>query len=191
MSLPRTQPIPAQPAKMLASATSSGDVVRRMACGGLAGMIAKTATAPLERLKMMSQTGEGGRGGPVDIYRRIIRTEGLAGLWAGNGANLVRIFPSKGIVFASNDFYKVVLCSLLGVPLAQDGQNIKAPGNVSFMAGGMAGMTASALTYPLDLVRGRISGKGGERGSGRAGEKWRIALPRSRLLLPRHPALHM
>ena len=110
---------------------------------------------------MMSQTGEGGKGA-VGIYRGIIRTEGVMGLWAGNGANLVRVFPSKGVVFASNDFYKVTLCSAFGVPYVQDGQNVKAPGNISFMAGGMAGMTASALTYPLDLVRGRVTGKGGE-----------------------------
>ena len=30
---------------------------------------------------------------------------------------------------------------------------------MSFLAGGLAGMTASACTYPLDLARGRISGK--------------------------------
>jgi hypothetical protein len=35
----------------------------------------------------------------------------------------------------------------------------KLSGPLSFLAGGLAGMTASALTYPLDFARGRISGK--------------------------------
>ncbi|GMH82395.1 hypothetical protein TrVE_jg6677 [Triparma verrucosa] len=122
-------------------------------------MIAKTFTAPLERVKMMSQTGEGGRG-VINIYRNVVRTEGIRGLWAGNGANLLRIFPSKGIVFSSNDVYKTALCKLCNIEVKREGENVKAPGNISFCAGGMAGMTASALTYPLDFVRGRISGKG-------------------------------
>ena len=38
-----------------ASAAAVGDMTRRMICGGLAGCIAKTATNPLERIKMLSQ----------------------------------------------------------------------------------------------------------------------------------------
>lgn len=80
----------------------AADLSRRMVCGGLAGMIAKTATNPLERIKMLSQTGEhgatakkGGAGktGIMDLYKSIIRNEGIIGLWAGNGANLLRVFP--------------------------------------------------------------------------------------------------
>ena len=33
------------------------------------------------------------------------------------------------------------------------------PSYLSFLAGGMAGVSASAATYPLDLARGRITGK--------------------------------
>ena len=98
------------------TSTSSGaaDMTRRMICGGLAGMIAKTATNPLERIKMLSQTGEhnaknqscvNGSGGTsggtsggknvsiLELYKTIIRNEGVIGLWAGNGANLLRVFP--------------------------------------------------------------------------------------------------
>jgi solute carrier family 25 phosphate transporter 23/24/25/41 len=82
----------------------AADITRRMVCGGLAGMIAKTATNPLERIKMLSQTGEHGAKGSkgsskapkisiMDLYKKIIRNEGIIGLWAGNGANLLRVFP--------------------------------------------------------------------------------------------------
>ena len=81
----------------------AADMTRRMVCGGLAGMIAKTVTNPLERIKMLSQTGEYGKGktngskvknvSVMELYKSIIRNEGVIGLWAGNGANLLRVFP--------------------------------------------------------------------------------------------------
>jgi solute carrier family 25 (mitochondrial phosphate transporter), member 23/24/25/41 len=135
-----------------------------MVCGGLAGMIAKTATNPLERIKMLSQTGEhslqssssSARPSIVGLYRDIIKNEGVLGLWAGNGVNLLRVFPAKAVVFASNDFYKH-LFSQLSDSSASSTSGLG--GSMSFLAGGCAGVTASAATYPLDFARGRIAGK--------------------------------
>jgi len=101
---------------------------------------------------MLSQTGEhGGATSIVDLYRNILRNEGIRGLWAGNGANLIRVFPAKAIVFSSNDMYRHLLRKL--------SHTQELSGSLSFVAGGLAGMTASACTYPLDFARGRISGK--------------------------------
>ena len=79
------------------------------------------------------------------------------GLWAGNGANLLRVFPAKSIVFSSNDFFRATLGWMYHGK--DNAQNKPLPWSLSFLAGGMAGMTASAVTYPLDLARGRITGK--------------------------------
>ena len=106
------------------TSTSSGaaDMTRRMICGGLAGMIAKTATNPLERIKMLSQTGEhnaknqslvngsvGSSNGKnvsiLELYKTIIRNEGVIGLWAGNGANLLRVFPVSMILIKTLNQY--------------------------------------------------------------------------------------
>ena len=122
----------------------------------------------MERIKILSQTGEHGaqtssrtidnskssRTSIFDIFRVIIRNEGIIGLWAGNGANLLRIFPAKGILFSSNDLYRSNMRILFNIPDDQ-----KLTGGLSFLAGGLSGMTASAFTYPLDFARGRISGK--------------------------------
>lgn len=140
-----------------AGAREAADTTRRMACGGLAGMIAKTATNPLDRIKILNQTGEHGSKGKetaLSLYRNIIRNEGVLGLWAGNGANLLRIFPTKAVVFSTNDFYSEMLANLSGWPGREN-----SPSYLSFLAGGMAGVTASAATYPLELARGRITGK--------------------------------
>lgn len=54
-----------------------------------------------------------------------------------------RTFPSKGILFASNDFYQQRLCF---------------EGNLaSGLSGALAGFTAISLTYPLDLLRTRFA----------------------------------
>jgi hypothetical protein len=113
---------------------------------------------------MLSQTGEhGGSHSIVALYRDILRNEGWKGLWAGNGANLLRIFPAKAVVFSSNDIYKSMLINLTTTTTnsktASATSTEKLSGPLSFLAGGLAGMTASALTYPLDFARGRISGK--------------------------------
>ena len=85
------------------NASQAADMTRRMVCGGVAGMIAKTATNPLERIKMLSQTGEfgakeGAKVSILDLYKSIIRNEGIIGLWAGNGANLLRVFPVSAYI---------------------------------------------------------------------------------------------
>ena len=106
---------------------------------------------------MLSQTGEHGAKGKqsiMSLYRSIIANEGFLGLWAGNGANLLRVFPAKACVFASNDLYKNLLRKISKKPMDQ-----QLSGPLNFLAGGMAGMTATTVTYPLDLARGRISGK--------------------------------
>ena len=161
-----------------AAARGAADMTRRMICGGLAGMIAKTATNPLDRIRMLSQTGEHGVVAPsasstggrttgrtskptaLQVYSSVIRNEGILGLWAGNGANLLRVFPSKSIIFSSNDVYRAKLGALYhGSSLGYDDSGRSLPWSLSFLSGGMAGMTATALTYPLDLARGRIAGK--------------------------------
>lgn len=139
--------------------------------------LTKTATNPLDRIRMLSQTGEHGVGGstnkakvtPYQLYKSILQNEGILGLWAGNGANLLRVFPSKSIIFSSNDFYKGILGYLYHdiihtgsrvSPRPSNNNNSEAlPWSLSFLSGGLAGMTASAATYPLDLARGRITGK--------------------------------
>ena len=133
--------------------------------------VRKTATNPLDRIRMLSQTGEHGiklssasstktqRITPLQLYKSIIQNEGILGLWAGNGANLLRVFPSKSIVFSSNDFYRGIAHSLYFGTDSTTQQQRQLPWALSFISGGLAGMTASAATYPLDLARGRITGK--------------------------------
>lgn len=113
----------------------------------------QTATNPLDRIRMLSQTGEHGgtsrTTNVVHLYRNILRNEGVLGLWAGNGANLLRVFPAKAVVFSSNDFYRQIIQKYI---VGGDPAHQQLSGAWSFLAGGLAGMSASMATYPLDLA---------------------------------------
>lgn len=61
--------------------------------------------------------------------------------------NVVRVVPYAATQFASYDFYKNLLISHEG-PLT----NIE-----RLSAGALAGMTATTLTHPLDVIRLRLS----------------------------------
>ena len=78
--------------------------------------------------------------------RTIARETGVLGLWRGHGATLMRVAPYAALTYVSYDTYEAVLMETFGV------QSSPA---TRFAAGAAAGATASAFTYPLDLLRAR------------------------------------
>lgn len=79
--------------------------------------------------------------------KTIVTEEGFLALWKGNLVACVRTFPSKAILFSSQDFFKLKL-----------EKRTKNSTTINFMSGSMAGLSASIVTYPLDLLRTRLSG---------------------------------
>ena len=114
--------------------------------GGIAGCVAKTVVAPVERARLMAQTGAF-EGTFQQTLRTIFKQEGAVGLWRGNGANCMRVFPQKGILFATNDFIKD------GVRTFFKRDSLL----FSCLSGASAGVVASAVTFPLDVTRMRMS----------------------------------
>jgi len=125
------------------------------AAGGSAGAIARTATAPLDRIKLLFQvqavpssgTTSTAYTGVWQAASKIAREEGIRAFWKGNGTNIIRIFPYSAAQLASNDQYKRVMAN-------SDGE-LTVPRRLA--AGACAGMTATALTHPLDTVRLRLA----------------------------------
>ena len=70
----------------------------------------------------------------------------MYGLLKGNGVNVLRIAPFSAFEFFFYDLYKFYLFG---------GVDASIPAKLA--CGGMTGMTASFLTYPLDLVRTILS----------------------------------
>lgn len=76
-----------------------------------------------------------------------LREEGVLAFWKGNGVNIIRVFPYSAAQLMANDNYKRLLAT-------EDGKLTVVR---RLIAGAFAGMTATALTHPLDTVRLRLA----------------------------------
>jgi len=126
--------------------------------GGSGGICSRTATAPLERIKILAQTG-GSRTSMKHTIEMIIRTEGTKGLWKGNLINVLRVFPFGGIVCLS---YGQMMQQMKRMNLEFDDGMASA---LRFGAGCIAGGTATTITYLLDVIRTRITASIGSDGA--------------------------
>ncbi|XP_023819208.1 graves disease carrier protein isoform X1 [Oryzias latipes] len=136
---------------MTSTTPAKGDYhwLRSFVAGGVAGCCAKTTIAPLDRVKILLQ-GQSPHYKHLGVFSTLLnvpKKEGILGLYKGNGAMMVRIFPYGAIQFMAFDKYKKLLNTRVGIT-----------GHVHrLMAGSMAGLTAVMFTYPLDVVRARLA----------------------------------
>ncbi|CAN4102413.1 unnamed protein product [Withania somnifera] len=86
---------------------------------------------------------------------RIVREEGFRAFWKGNLVTIAHRLPYSSISFYAFERYKNVLQLILGVE--SQGENITADLCIRLVGGGLAGITAASVTYPLDLVRTRLA----------------------------------
>lgn len=133
--------------------------------GGLAGAASRTVVSPLERLKIILQVqppqskalkvtgGSGGSGGAYHgVWSSLVRMykeEGMRGYMKGNGVNCARIIPYSAVQFASYESLKTNL-------LLWSGDDVLST-PLRLASGALAGICSVVSTYPLDLVRSRLS----------------------------------
>ncbi|XP_071715375.1 mitochondrial carrier protein CoAc2 [Rutidosis leptorrhynchoides] len=123
---------------------------KELIAGGVAGGVAKTIVAPLERVKILFQTrSEFHSIGLLASFRRIAKTEGLIGFYRGNGISVARIVPYAALHYMAYEQYRRHI-----------NYNFPGIGNgpvVDLLAGSLSGGTAVLFTYPLDLVRTKLA----------------------------------
>jgi solute carrier family 25 (adenine nucleotide translocator) protein 4/5/6/31 len=153
------------PAKAAAPVQFKTNAVEDFLLGGTAAAVSKTIAAPIERVKLLLQNqGEQAAitkpyTGIIDVFVRVPREQGVASLWRGNMANVIRYFPTQALNFMFKDFYK---------------QYLERPRSAGFWpcllgnmaSGGAAGATSLVVVYPLDFARTRLAvdvGKGDQR----------------------------
>ncbi|KAG9228403.1 calcium dependent mitochondrial carrier protein-like protein [Amylocarpus encephaloides] len=142
------------------------------AAGGIAGAISRTATAPLDRLKvyLIANTGRAPQesldavakgeavksakavGRPlVNATRELWKAGGIRSLFAGNGLNVVKVMPESAIKFGSYEAAKRALAQLEG---HGNPQNINPYSK--FVAGGVGGLVSQLFVYPIDTLKFRM-----------------------------------
>ncbi|XP_074567089.1 uncharacterized protein LOC141823736 [Curcuma longa] len=136
--------------------------VEHLIAGGVAGAVSKTCTAPLARLTILFQVqgmhSDAASLGKASIWKeasRIVSEEGFRAFWKGNLVTIAHRLPYSSISFYAYEQYKSLLKMIPGLDKHRD--NVAADICVRLFAGGLAGITAASLTYPLDLVRTRLA----------------------------------
>merc|ERR1711976_54318 len=141
------------------------------ALSGAAAIIAKTAAAPIERVKLLVQNQDEmikqGRldkpyKGVIDCTARTFKNEGLLPFWRGNLANCIRYFPTQALNFAFKDKIKQIFKMK-----KSDSYMTKFSKNIA--SGGAAGAMSLCFVYSLDYARTRLANdaKSGAKGGTR------------------------
>lgn len=123
---------------------------RYLIAGGVAGATSRTATAPLDRLKVVLQV-QTTRAHIMPAVRDIWRDGGILGFFRGNGLNVLKVAPESAIRFYTYETLKKLIAKAKG---DEEKTNIGASGRL--FAGGLAGAVAQTAIYPMDLVKTRL-----------------------------------
>ena len=117
--------------------------------GGIGGILSRTLTAPLEKVKLQAQISTT----PVHIVKELSSTYkevGIRGLFAGNMANCIRVFPYAGVV---------TMCYLNGLKrfASENELDDSYEPIIRGCVAGCSGIIGQIFTYPIDIVRTRLT----------------------------------
>eukprot|EP00039_Didymoeca_costata_P015369 m.259770 g.259770 ORF g.259770 m.259770 type:complete len:452 (+) comp16208_c1_seq3:197-1552(+) len=136
--------------------------------GGVSGMVSRTMTAPLYRIKIVLQAGVAippplqsrpwgnivGTGRIRRAAQYIYKDSGVTGFWRGNGASVLKVVPESAMKFFMYDFIKNAV-------IKNRNSDNKNQGTLSFderlFCGCMAGGISQLSVYPLEVTKTRLA----------------------------------
>jgi len=124
--------------------------VKLVFAGAVAGVISRTACAPLEMVSTLMMCRGGESKGMIAELASAWKADGVRGLFKGNGANCLKVAPQRGTQFLVYESVKKLFATrgwfglVAGAPLSAGAR---------LVAGGIAGMCAAVIVYPLEVVK--------------------------------------
>uniref|UniRef100_A0A1D1XHY9 Solute carrier family 25 member 44 n=1 Tax=Anthurium amnicola TaxID=1678845 RepID=A0A1D1XHY9_9ARAE len=132
------------------------------AAGMTASLLSQAVFVPIDvisqKLMVQGYSGYANYKGGMDVARKILKADGIRGLYRGFGLSVMTYSPSSAVWWASYGSSQRVIWRLLG-----HGNDLKEHGPsqwtlifVQATGGLVAGATASCITTPLDTIKTRL-----------------------------------
>jgi len=110
--------------------------------GGTSAIIARTATAPIELLRLQTQNNFLKH----NSIPYVLQNEGIRYLWKGNYTNCMRVFPQYAINFMLFEKFKTKISPFI------DNKHY-----LNFTSGGCSGVLSIMCIYPLETARSHLA----------------------------------
>lgn len=132
---------------------AGAETTRFLLAGAVAGIISRTVVSPLEVVATAQMVGGGNRGLVAELSS-LFEAEGIKGFFKGNGANCLKVAPTRGVQFFAFEKFKLTLVGWKrkSMGLEEDADVALSPLE-RLIAGGFAGMVASSMVYPIEVVK--------------------------------------
>ncbi|THU75012.1 hypothetical protein C4D60_Mb04t39440 [Musa balbisiana] len=139
--------------------------VQAALANGIAGMSASLCSQAVfvpidvvsQKLMVQGYSGFAKYNGGFDVARKIIKSDGIRGLYRGFGLSVMTYSPSSAVWWASYGSSQRVIWRLLGH--GNDKENVPSQSKivcVQATGGIIAGAVASCVTTPLDTIKTRL-----------------------------------
>ena len=119
----------------------------RLTCGFVAGAVARTATSPLDVVKLCLQVSSKG-GSAKETIDRLWKEGGIAAFWRGNTVAIMNQGPQSAIKFFCVDELTRRVAQFTKAPITTPQRA---------MIGGAAGIISQLIAFPFDLIHTRIT----------------------------------
>ncbi|KAJ8028258.1 Solute carrier family 25 member 43 [Holothuria leucospilota] len=121
--------------------------LQNFTCTAAAGIAARTVISPLDVTKVLMQVGtKDTHEGLLKTFTNVYKSQGIRAFWKGNFMGCLRLVPFSAIQFSAFNQLKRNVVD----------DNGRMNSIHAMMVGCMAGMVATVVTYPTDMVKTRL-----------------------------------